>query len=61
MGKLDELLKQQTELERQIKEVAKTKPPEALKTVKALCKQHGFTASMLKNSLSGGRAKVDPR
>ena len=57
MGKLAKLLKQQAELERQIKEVAKTERAEALKSAKELCKRHKFTASMLRGSLASGRVR----
>lgn len=57
MGQLEELLRQQNELEKQIKEVAKSERAEALKTVRTLCKQHGFTASMLEAWLASGRGK----
>ncbi len=56
MSKLDELLAKQEELARQIEQVKKDERAEALATVKKLCKEHGFTAGMLKGSLAKGRA-----
>ena len=55
MSKLDELRKKQAEIEAQIEEVKKSERAEALKTVKKLCKEFGFTAGMLKGSLAPGR------
>jgi hypothetical protein len=57
MSKLAELLAKQEEISEQIKEAKKAERDEALATVKALCKQHGFTAGMLKGALAKGRAK----
>lgn len=55
MSKLDELMKQQAELEAEIKRVAKNEKAEALKEVRHLCKLHGFTYNQLKGHLSPGR------
>ena len=55
MSKLDELRKKQAEIEAQIEEVKKSERAEALKTVKKLCKEFGFTAGMLKGSLAPSR------
>ena len=55
MSKLDELRQKQAEIEAAIKEVKKEERAEALKTVKKLCKEFGFTAGMLKGSLAKGR------
>jgi hypothetical protein len=57
MSKLDELRKKQAEIEAQIEEVKKSERAEALKTVKKLCKEFGFTAGMLKGSLAKGRSR----
>ncbi len=57
MSTLDELLDQQKDLQKQIKEVSRAERAAALKTVRSLCKQHGFTASMLKGVLAGGRTR----
>ena len=55
MSQLEQLLKQQEELAKQIAEAKKSEKAEALKTVKRLCKEFGFTAGMLKGSLAEGR------
>ena len=57
MSKLDELRKKQAEIEAEIERVKKEERAEALKTVKQLCKEFGFTAGMLKGSLAKGRVK----
>ena len=57
MSKLEELLQQQEDLKKQIKQVSKAERVEALKSVRSLCKQHGFTASMLKGALASGRTR----
>ncbi len=57
MSRLEELLQQQKDLEKEIKDVAKKERTEALKTVRNLCKQYGFTASMLKNYVASGRPR----
>lgn len=49
---LAELLKQKVELEKQIESAKKGERAEALKTVKKLCKEFGFTAGILRGSLS---------
>lgn len=51
MSTLAELQKQRAELDKQIEEAKKNERAEALKTVKKLCKQFGFTAGMLRGSL----------
>ena len=55
MSQLEQLLKQQEELAIQIAEAKKSEKAAALKTVKKLCKEFGFTAGMLKGSLAAGR------
>jgi hypothetical protein len=55
MTTLEELEQQKAALEKQIKEATKNQKQEDLKLVRQLCKRHGFTHSMLKNSLSEGR------
>ena len=57
MSNLDALLKQQEELEEKISAAMKVERDEALKTVRKLCKQHGFTANMLKGYLAAGRVR----
>ncbi|MDA8811251.1 H-NS histone family protein [Amylibacter sp.] len=52
MSTLAELLKQKVELEKQIESAKKGERAEALKTVKKLCKEFGFTAGILRGSLS---------
>ena len=51
MSTLAELQKQKAELEKQIETAKKSERAEALKTVKKLCKEFGFTAGMLRGSL----------
>lgn len=57
MGTLAELQRQKAELEKQIETAKKNERAEALKTVKKLCKEFGFTAGMLRGSLAEGRSK----
>lgn len=57
MNKLQELIAQRDKLNTEIEDEKKAQKAEALKTVKDLCKIHGFTASMLKGSLKGGRER----
>lgn len=51
MSNLAELQRQKAELEKQIETAKKNERAEALKTVKKLCKEFGFTAGMLRGSL----------
>ena len=51
MSTLAELEKQKEELEEKIIEEKKNERAEALKTVKKLCKEFGFTSGMLRGSL----------
>ena len=48
---LAELQRQKKEIEKQIETARKNERAEALKTVKKLCKEFGFTAGMLRGSL----------
>jgi len=57
MATLEELEQQKAELDKQIEPATKAQKAEDLKTVRTLCKQHGFTYSMLKNHLGAGRKK----
>jgi uncharacterized protein (UPF0335 family) len=57
MATLEELEQQKAELDRQIKEVAKAQRQNDLKTVRQLCKRHGFTYNALKNHLGEGRKR----
>ena len=57
MSTLAELQRQKEELEKQIETAKKNERAEALKTVKKLCKEFGFTAGMLRGSLAEGRSK----
>ena len=57
MSNLAELQRQKAELEKQIETAKKNERAEALKTVKKLCKEFGFTAGMLRGSLAEGRSK----
>ena len=51
MSTLAELQRQKAELEKQIETAKKNERAKALKTVKKLCKEFGFTAGMLRGSL----------
>ena len=55
MKSYDELKTEMEKLEAQMVEAKKNERKEALKTVKKLCKDFGFTAGMLKGSLASGR------
>ena len=55
MSTLAELQRQKAELEKQIETAKKNERTEALKTVKKLCKEYGFTAGMLRGSLKDTR------
>ena len=57
MSKLEDLLAQQEHLSQQIEDAKKLKKVEDLKTVRKLCKAHGFTGNMLKGYLSVGRTR----
>ena len=57
MATLEEIEQQKAELEKQIEQATKAQKQEDLKTVRTLCKRHGFTYNMLKNHLGEGRKK----
>jgi len=57
MATIEELEQQKAELEKQIEQAAKEQKKEDLKTVRTLCKRHGFTYNMLKNHLSESRKR----
>ncbi len=57
MSKLEELLAQQEQLKADIDAAKKDQKNEDLKTVRQLCKAHGFTARMLKGALAEGRTR----
>lgn len=61
MSKLDELLAQQKALKVEIETVKKQQKVDDLKTVRQLCKAHGFTAGMLKGYLAAGRKPRTPK
>ena len=54
MSKLEDLLAQQEHLSQQIEDAKKLQKVEDLKTVRKLCKAHGFTGNMLKGYLAVG-------
>ena len=53
----DELKAEMAATEQQMAEAKKNEPADALKEVKRLCKEFGFTAGMLKGSLAKGRGE----
>ena len=55
MSKLEQLLAQQEALNVEIETAKKQQKDDDLKTVRQLCKAHGFTAGMLKGYLAPGR------
>ena len=55
MSKLEQLLAQQEALNVEIETAKKQQKDDDLKTVRQLCKAHGFTADMLKGYLAPGR------
>jgi DNA-binding protein H-NS len=55
MSRLEELLAQQEQLTAAIEDAKSEQRKEDLKTVRNLCKAHGFTATMLKGYLAKGR------
>lgn len=57
MSKLEELLAKQEALAAEIEAAKKQQKDEDLKTVRKLCKAHGFTANMLKGYLAEGRKR----
>ena len=57
MKSYDELRAEMEAVQQQMVEAKKNEREEALKTVRRLCKEFGFTAGMLKGSLAEGRKK----
>ena len=53
----DELKAEMAAIEQQMKDAKKNERANALKEVKRLCKEFGFTPSILKGSLAEGRKK----
>jgi hypothetical protein len=58
MNSYDELKIERIAIDKQIEEAKKNERANALKEVKRLCKEFGFTAGMLKGSLAEGRKKA---
>ena len=54
----DELKAEMAAIELQMVEAKKNERANALKEVKRICKEFGFTAGMLKGSLAEGRKKI---
>lgn len=57
MKSYDELKAEMEAIQQQMIEAKKNELADALKTVKLLCKEFGFTAGMLKGALAEGRKK----
>jgi hypothetical protein len=57
MNKLEELLAKRVSIDAEIEEAKKQQKVDDLKTVRQLCKAHGFTANMLKGYLGTGRTR----
>ena len=57
MKSYDELKAEMRTIQQQMAEAKKNERANALKEIKRLCKEFGFTAGMLKGSLAGGRKK----
>lgn len=57
MNKLEELLAKQEALAAEIEAAKKQQKTEDLRTVRQLCKAHGFTGRMLKGFLAEGRTR----
>ena len=57
MKSYDELKAEMKTIQQQMAEAKKNERANALKEVKRLCKEFGFTAGMLKSSLADGRQK----
>lgn len=58
MKSYDELKAEMEAIQKQMANAKKSERTAALKTVKRLCKEFGFTAGMLKDSLAEGRKKI---
>ena len=61
MKSYDELKADMEVLQQQMAEAKKNERASALKEVKRLCKEFGFTAGMLKGALAEGRKKADDK
>ena len=59
MKSYDELKAEMETIQQQMTEAKKSERTVALKKVKELCKEFGFTSGMLKDSLSEGRKQKD--
>ena len=59
MKPYDELKADMEAIQQQMVEAKKHERANALKEVKRLCKEFGFTAGMLKGALAKGRVKSD--
>ena len=57
MKSYDELKAERETIQQQMAEAKKNERTDALKEVKRLCKEFGFTAGMLKGTLADGRKK----
>jgi len=57
MKSYDDLKAEMETIQQQMAEAKKNERTNALKEVKRLCKEFGFTAGMLKSSLVKGRSK----
>jgi hypothetical protein len=57
MKSYDELKAEMETIQQQIPEAKKNERTNALKELKRLCKEFGFTAGMLKGALADGRKK----
>jgi len=61
MKSYDELKAEMEAIQQQMVEAKKNERTDALKEVKRLCKEFGFTAGMLKGALAEGRKKKKSR
>ncbi len=57
MKSYEELRAEMDALEKEMVEAKKRERSEALKKVRSLCKEFGFTAGMLKGALASGRKR----
>ena len=57
MSTVDELIKKREEIDKQLEEAKRAERADDLNTVKQLCRKHGFTYNMIKNSLAKGRKR----
>ena len=58
MKSYEQIKAEMKKLERQMAEAKKREKTEALKTVRKLCREFGFTEGMLKASLAPGRKRA---